>query len=112
MVQHVSDQRSIVFPPSGRKKKAIQTKYRMPLLNWQVLAANQVTGTVFNELDDEHVLQVGFGRESPIPPTRPCQPITGLNICEAQVGGVGDLGVTSIPPCVCLDSAGGEHGRV
>ncbi|TNN03363.1 hypothetical protein fugu_000392 [Takifugu bimaculatus] len=42
---------------SGPKKKAIQTKYRMPLLNWQVLAANQVTGTVFNELDDEHVLQ-------------------------------------------------------
>lgn len=56
----MSDQRSIVFPPSGRKKKAIQTKYRMPLLNWQVLAANQVTGTVFNELDDEHVLQVGL----------------------------------------------------
>lgn len=28
----------------------------MPLLNWQALKPNQVTGTVFNELDDEQVL--------------------------------------------------------
>uniref|UniRef100_A0A8C9TM20 Formin like 1 n=1 Tax=Scleropages formosus TaxID=113540 RepID=A0A8C9TM20_SCLFO len=42
-------------PPGG--KKSIQTKYRMPLLNWQALKPNQVTGTVFNELDDDHVLQ-------------------------------------------------------
>uniref|UniRef100_A0A668AKW5 Formin like 1 n=1 Tax=Myripristis murdjan TaxID=586833 RepID=A0A668AKW5_9TELE len=28
----------------------------MPLLNWQALKPNQVTGTVFNELDDEHIL--------------------------------------------------------
>ncbi|KAI1884120.1 hypothetical protein AGOR_G00223170 [Albula goreensis] len=40
--------------PKG--KKAIQTKYRMPLLNWQALKPNQVKGTVFNELDDEQVL--------------------------------------------------------
>lgn len=30
----------------------------MPLLNWQALKSNQVTGTIFNELDDEHVLEV------------------------------------------------------
>uniref|UniRef100_A0A671Y531 Formin like 1 n=1 Tax=Sparus aurata TaxID=8175 RepID=A0A671Y531_SPAAU len=42
---------------SGLKsKKPIQTKYRLPLLNWQALKPNQVTGTVFNELDDEQVL--------------------------------------------------------
>ncbi|XP_039976270.1 formin-like protein 1 [Xiphias gladius] len=42
---------------SGLKgKKPIQTKFRMPLLNWQALKPNQVTGTVFNELDDEQVL--------------------------------------------------------
>lgn len=29
----------------------------MPLLNWQALKSNQVTGTIFNELDDEHVLE-------------------------------------------------------
>lgn len=28
----------------------------MPLLNWQALKPNQVTGTVFNELDDEQIL--------------------------------------------------------
>lgn len=28
----------------------------MPLLNWQALKPNQVSGTVFNELDDEHIL--------------------------------------------------------
>ncbi|XP_069004810.1 formin-like protein 1 [Embiotoca jacksoni] len=51
-------------PPPGapdsqsgfKSKKAIQTKFKMPLLNWQALKPNQVTGTVFNELDDEQVL--------------------------------------------------------
>uniref|UniRef100_UPI0037E7F2BE formin-like protein 1 n=1 Tax=Semicossyphus pulcher TaxID=241346 RepID=UPI0037E7F2BE len=42
---------------SGLKaKKPIQTKFKMPLLNWQALKPNQVTGTVFNELDDDQVL--------------------------------------------------------
>uniref|UniRef100_A0AAQ5XEE9 Formin-like 1a n=1 Tax=Amphiprion ocellaris TaxID=80972 RepID=A0AAQ5XEE9_AMPOC len=40
-----------------KKKKQIQTKYRMPLFNWQALKSNQVAGTIFNELDDEHVLE-------------------------------------------------------
>ena len=39
-------------------KKPIKTKYHMPLFNWQALKPNQVTGTVFNELDDELVLGV------------------------------------------------------
>ncbi|KAM3597884.1 uncharacterized protein V6R79_010690 [Siganus canaliculatus] len=51
-------------PPPGlpgsqtgiKSKKPIQTKFRMPLLNWQALQPNQVTGTVFNELDDEQIL--------------------------------------------------------
>ncbi|XP_028287712.1 formin-like protein 1 [Parambassis ranga] len=43
---------------SGCKtKKPIQTKYRMPLLNWQALKSNQVTGTIFSELDDEQILE-------------------------------------------------------
>ncbi|XP_067472638.1 formin-like protein 1 isoform X2 [Thunnus thynnus] len=43
---------------SGLKgKKTIQTKFRMPLLNWQALKPNQVKGTVFNDLDDEQVLE-------------------------------------------------------
>lgn len=46
-----------VPPSASKKKKSIQTKYRMPLLNWQALKSNQVAGTIFNELDDEHVLE-------------------------------------------------------
>ncbi|XP_048869305.1 formin-like protein 1 isoform X2 [Brienomyrus brachyistius] len=42
--------------PGTKCKKTIQTKYRMPLLNWQALKPTQVAGTVFNELDDEKVL--------------------------------------------------------
>ncbi|KAI5097155.1 formin-like protein 1, partial [Silurus meridionalis] len=40
-----------------KSKKTIQTKFRMPQLNWQALKPNQVEGTVFKELDDEKVLQ-------------------------------------------------------
>uniref|UniRef100_A0A8C6VZU6 Formin-like 1 n=1 Tax=Nothobranchius furzeri TaxID=105023 RepID=A0A8C6VZU6_NOTFU len=46
-----------VKPSSAFEKKPIQTKYRMPLFNWQVLKSSQVAGTIFSELDDEHVLQ-------------------------------------------------------
>lgn len=41
-----------------KKKKAIQTKYRMPLFNWQALKSNQVAGTIFSEVDDECILEV------------------------------------------------------
>uniref|UniRef100_A0A3Q1H3L8 Formin-like 1a n=1 Tax=Acanthochromis polyacanthus TaxID=80966 RepID=A0A3Q1H3L8_9TELE len=44
------------FSSGFKSKKTIQTKFRMPLLNWQALKPNQVTGTVFNELDDEQIL--------------------------------------------------------
>lgn len=41
-----------------KAKKPIQTKFRMPLLNWVALKPSQITGTVFTELNDEKVLQV------------------------------------------------------
>ena len=44
--------------PGMKAKKPIQTKFRMPLLNWVALKPNQITGTVFTELNDEKVLQV------------------------------------------------------
>ncbi|XP_075846719.1 formin-like protein 1 isoform X10 [Microtus pennsylvanicus] len=43
--------------PGVKAKKPIQTKFRMPLLNWVALKPNQITGTVFTELNDEKVLQ-------------------------------------------------------
>ncbi|XP_055085619.1 formin-like protein 1 [Periophthalmus magnuspinnatus] len=42
---------------ASKKKRTIQTKYRMPLFNWQALKSNQVAGTIFNELDDESILE-------------------------------------------------------
>lgn len=33
----------------------MQTKYKLPTLNWVALKPNQVRGTIFNELDDERL---------------------------------------------------------
>ncbi|ERE68636.1 formin-like protein 3 isoform 1 [Cricetulus griseus] len=54
---------STIFSPTAflrtgvKAKKPIQTKFRMPLLNWVALKPSQITGTVFTELNDEKVLQ-------------------------------------------------------
>ena len=43
--------------PGGLKaKQRHQPKYRLPVLNWSALRPNQVAGTIFNELDDDSVL--------------------------------------------------------
>lgn len=39
-------------------KKKIETKYRLPNLNWIALKPQQVKGTVFCELDDEKLFSV------------------------------------------------------
>lgn len=41
-------------------KKPIKTKFRMPVFNWVALKPNQINGTVFNEIDDERILEVGL----------------------------------------------------
>ncbi|XP_069908304.1 formin-like protein 3 isoform X4 [Oryctolagus cuniculus] len=40
-----------------RIKKPIKTKFRLPVFNWTALKPNQISGTVFSELDDEKVLE-------------------------------------------------------
>uniref|UniRef100_A0A669QR87 Formin like 3 n=1 Tax=Phasianus colchicus TaxID=9054 RepID=A0A669QR87_PHACC len=45
-------------PPAIRIKKPIKTKFRLPVFNWTALKPNQISGTVFSELDDERVLQL------------------------------------------------------
>ncbi|XP_072549489.1 formin-like protein 1 [Salminus brasiliensis] len=41
----------------AQTRKPIQTKFRMPQLNWQALKPNQLEGTVFSELNDEHLFE-------------------------------------------------------
>uniref|UniRef100_A0A8C3I6E5 Formin like 3 n=1 Tax=Chrysemys picta bellii TaxID=8478 RepID=A0A8C3I6E5_CHRPI len=47
--------------PAIRIKKPIKTKFRLPIFNWTALKPNQISGTVFSELDDERILEVGAG---------------------------------------------------
>lgn len=39
-------------------KRKIETKYKLPLLNWVTLPATQIAGTVFHQLDDESILKL------------------------------------------------------
>jgi hypothetical protein len=45
-------------PGSMTIKKKIETKYKLPNLNWTSLKPGQVRGTVFSELDDEKYYKV------------------------------------------------------
>uniref|UniRef100_A0A8C1Q795 Formin-like 2a n=1 Tax=Cyprinus carpio TaxID=7962 RepID=A0A8C1Q795_CYPCA len=42
---------------SVKIKKPIKTKFRLPVFNWVALKPNQINGTVFNEIDDERILE-------------------------------------------------------
>ena len=46
------------FKLAIRIKKPIKTKFRLPVINWTALKPNQISGTVFSELDDEKILEV------------------------------------------------------
>lgn len=55
---------SFQFPSTAiRIKKPIKTKFRLPVFNWTALKPNQINGTVFNEIDDERVLEVSRAGE-------------------------------------------------
>ena len=38
-------------------KRKIETKYRLPLLNWVTIPPTQVANTVFPQIDDEKILK-------------------------------------------------------
>lgn len=50
----------VMFCIAVKIKKPIKTKFRMPVFNWVALKPNQINGTVFNEIDDEKILEVKF----------------------------------------------------
>ncbi|XP_077978511.1 formin-like protein 2 isoform X2 [Glandiceps talaboti] len=51
------------LPGSVTIKKRVQTKYRLPALNWVAIKPNQIRGTVFSELDDDKVMtEIDFGQ--------------------------------------------------
>ena len=43
--------------PVPQGKRTIQTKHKLPMLNWVAIPPTQLSGTVFTSLDDEKVLQ-------------------------------------------------------
>lgn len=49
---------SLLMSLAVKIKKPIKTKFRMPVFNWVALKPNQINGTVFNEIDDERILEV------------------------------------------------------
>lgn len=38
----------------------------MPVFNWVALKPNQINGTVFNEIDDEKILEVKLSADSEV----------------------------------------------
>ncbi|XP_035998473.1 formin-like protein 1 [Fundulus heteroclitus] len=56
-IKQAVDLKVFFISPTDKQKQPIQTKYRLPLLNWDALKSDQVEGTIFSELDDQRVLQ-------------------------------------------------------
>ncbi|XP_053532367.1 formin-like protein 1 isoform X2 [Ictalurus punctatus] len=74
------------FRTGTRDKKPIQTKYRMPLFNWQTLKDEQVAGTVFTELDDENVLaELDMDAFEELFKTKAQSPPTGVSTLKMKV---------------------------
>lgn len=75
-------------------KRKVQTKYKLPTLNWVALKPNQVRGTVFNELDDDRLHNIidftDFEERFKLPGSGGFQLANGIN------SDVGD-GLTSFP---------------
>ncbi|TSL82544.1 Formin-like protein 1 [Bagarius yarrelli] len=70
-----------------RDKKPIQTKYRMPLFNWQTLKDEQVAGTVFTELDDENILaELDMDTFEELFKTKAQSPVTNVSTLRIKAG--------------------------
>uniref|UniRef100_A0A8C6MGQ1 Formin-like 3 n=1 Tax=Nothobranchius furzeri TaxID=105023 RepID=A0A8C6MGQ1_NOTFU len=69
-----------------RIKKPIKTKFRLPVFNWTALKPNQINGTVFNEIDDERVLEeLDLEKFEELFKTRAQGPIVDLSCTKSKV---------------------------
>nr|XP_020470969.1 formin-like protein 3 [Monopterus albus] len=69
-----------------RIKKPIKTKFRLPVFNWTALKPNQINGTVFNEIDDERVLEeLDLERFEELFKTRAQGPVVDLACTKSKV---------------------------
>uniref|UniRef100_A0A3Q3BFJ3 Formin-like 3 n=1 Tax=Kryptolebias marmoratus TaxID=37003 RepID=A0A3Q3BFJ3_KRYMA len=69
-----------------RIKKPIKTKFRLPVFNWTALKPNQINGTVFNEIDDERVLEVlDLEKFEELFKTRAQGPVVDLSCTKSKV---------------------------
>uniref|UniRef100_A0A668ST36 Formin-like protein 3 n=1 Tax=Oreochromis aureus TaxID=47969 RepID=A0A668ST36_OREAU len=69
-----------------RIKKPIKTKFRLPVFNWTALKPNQINGTVFNEIDDERVLEeLDLERFEELFKTRAQGPVVDVSCTKSKV---------------------------
>ncbi|XP_067302214.1 formin-like protein 3 isoform X2 [Pseudorasbora parva] len=69
-----------------RIKKPIKTKFRLPVFNWTALKPNQINGTVFNEIDDERVLeQLDLEKFEELFKTKAQGPVVDLSCSKSKV---------------------------
>ncbi|KAG7471890.1 hypothetical protein MATL_G00102850 [Megalops atlanticus] len=69
-----------------RIKKPIKTKFRLPVFNWTALKPNQINGTVFNEIDDERVLEeLDLDKFEELFKTRAQGPVIDLSCTKSKV---------------------------
>uniref|UniRef100_A0A3B4AQR2 Uncharacterized protein n=1 Tax=Periophthalmus magnuspinnatus TaxID=409849 RepID=A0A3B4AQR2_9GOBI len=67
-------------------KKPIKTKFRLPVFNWTALKPNQINGTVFNEIDDERVLEeLDLEKFEELFKTRAQGPVVDLSCTKSKV---------------------------
>uniref|UniRef100_A0A8C6NXP8 Formin-like 3 n=1 Tax=Nothobranchius furzeri TaxID=105023 RepID=A0A8C6NXP8_NOTFU len=75
-----------ILPTAIRIKKPIKTKFRLPVFNWTALKPNQINGTVFNEIDDERVLEeLDLEKFEELFKTRAQGPIVDLSCTKSKV---------------------------
>uniref|UniRef100_A0A672KJA9 Formin-like protein 3 n=1 Tax=Sinocyclocheilus grahami TaxID=75366 RepID=A0A672KJA9_SINGR len=85
-VKIMSDNNVYSYLIAIRIKKPIKTKFRLPVFNWTALKPNQINGTVFNEIDDERVLEeLDLEKFEELFKTKAQGPVVNLSCSKSKV---------------------------